>query len=55
MRHAPFSGSSKPAKMLGVSLKTLHNKLRRYRETGLLDRMNGGSEAPAIATGEEGA
>jgi transcriptional regulator with PAS, ATPase and Fis domain len=41
---------TRAAKMLGVSLKTLHNKLRRYRETGQLPVGDAGLEAPVIAT-----
>jgi DNA-binding NtrC family response regulator len=40
---------TRAAKMLGVSLKTLHNKLRRYREEGLLGAEGAPAEAPPIA------
>jgi transcriptional regulator with PAS, ATPase and Fis domain len=39
---------TKAAKLLGVSLKTLHNKLRRYREEGMLGSDPAG-ESPALA------
>jgi len=40
---------TRAAKMLGVSLKTLHNKLRRYRDEGLLGAQGSPVEAPPIA------
>ena len=40
---------TRAAKMLGVSLKTLHNKLRRYRDEGLLGAEGAPVEAPPIA------
>jgi DNA-binding NtrC family response regulator len=40
---------TRAAKMLAVSLKTLHNKLRRYREEGLLGAEGAPIEAPPIA------
>ncbi len=41
---------TRAAKLLDVSLKTLHNKLRRYRELGLLP---GGAAGAAAADGDE--
>jgi transposase len=41
---------TKAAKLLGVSLKTLHNKLRRYREEGILADPAG--ETPMLASPE---
>ncbi|MEP7027632.1 MAG: sigma-54 dependent transcriptional regulator [Candidatus Eisenbacteria bacterium] len=40
---------TRAAKLLGVSLKTLHNKLRRYREEGLLAAPGAAAEFPSIA------
>ena len=39
---------TKAARQLGVSLKTLHNKLRRYREEGMLADPAG--ETPTLAS-----
>ena len=41
---------TRAAKLLDVSLKTLHNKLRRYRELGLLP---GGAAGAAAADADE--
>ena len=41
---------TRAAKMLGISLKTLHNKLRRYRDLGILP---GGVIAPAASDAGE--
>jgi transposase len=46
------NNKTRAAKMLGVSLKTLHNKLRRYKDAGLLGTSDNGAEAPAIALSE---
>jgi transposase len=41
---------TRAAKLLDVSLKTLHNKLRRYRELGLLP---GGAVDAAVSEADE--
>jgi DNA-binding NtrC family response regulator len=44
---------TRAARMLAISLKTLHNKLRRYRELGLLPGSPPGDPAPAAAGDDE--
>jgi DNA-binding NtrC family response regulator len=45
---------TRAARMLGVSLKTLHNKLRRYRQQGLLPaRGEDAAETPAVRNRDE--
>jgi len=39
---------TRAAKLLDISLKTLHNKLRRYRELGLLPGGGAGAAGPAV-------
>jgi DNA-binding NtrC family response regulator len=45
---------TRAARLLGISLKTLHNKLRRYREEGFLPSP-GAEEAPALRDAGSGA
>jgi len=45
---------TKAARLLGVSLKTLHNKLRRYRSEGLMADPAGETPTLAMPDGEPG-